>query len=77
MEHEPGSLITMATLRRAIERGYRAFDFLRGDESYKAHWRAEPAASVELRVAAERPIARLRHRLWLAGSRLKQWTTGS
>ncbi len=76
MEHQPGSLITMATLRRAIERGYRAVDFLRGDEPYKAHWRAEPAASVELRVAARRPTARLRHGLWLAGSRLKRWAGG-
>jgi CelD/BcsL family acetyltransferase involved in cellulose biosynthesis len=77
MEHQPGSLITMAALRRAIERGYRAFDFLRGDEPYKAHWRAEPLASVELRIAAERPIARLRHGLWLAGSRLKQWASSA
>jgi CelD/BcsL family acetyltransferase involved in cellulose biosynthesis len=45
LEHEPGSLITLAVLRRAMEQGYREFDFLRGDEPYKAHWRAEPCAS--------------------------------
>jgi CelD/BcsL family acetyltransferase involved in cellulose biosynthesis len=75
LEHEPGSLITLAVLRRAMDEGYRQFDFLRGDEPYKAHWRAEPSASVELRLVAPRPLARLRHGLWLAGSGVKRWAT--
>ena len=39
LEEEPGRLATMATLRAAIESGYRVYDLLRGDEAYKAHWR--------------------------------------
>ena len=37
--HQPGRLSNLAAIRRAIERGDRSFDFLRGDEPYKAHWR--------------------------------------
>jgi CelD/BcsL family acetyltransferase involved in cellulose biosynthesis len=73
MEHQPGKLINLAILRQAIERGYRAFDFLRGDEPYKARFGAQPRPSVELRVVPQRTVARLRHGLWLAGSNVKQW----
>ena len=38
-KHEPGRLITLASLQLAIAEHRRAFDFLRGDEAYKAHWR--------------------------------------
>ena len=71
MEFQPGKLLNLATIRRAIEQGYRAFDFLRGDEPYKAHFRAAPRPSLELRIVPNRPSARLRHNLWLAGSRVK------
>ena len=67
MEHQPGNLINLAILRQAIDGGYRAFDFLRGDEPYKARFGAQPRPSVEFRVAPHRPVAQLRHNLWLAG----------
>jgi CelD/BcsL family acetyltransferase involved in cellulose biosynthesis len=73
LEHEPGRLITLATLRRAIAEGRHAFDFLRGDESYKAHWRAHPRPTQEIRVVPDKTAARLRHNLWLAGDNVKTW----
>lgn len=73
MEHQPGKLINLAILRRAIEYGYLAFDFLRGDEPYKARFGARPRPMVEYRVVPRRPAAQLRHGLWLAGSSVKQW----
>ncbi|NUQ61909.1 MAG: GNAT family N-acetyltransferase [Pirellulales bacterium] len=73
LEHAPGRLANMMTIRRAIEMGYRAFDFLRGDEPYKAHWRAQPRAGIELRVVPNRVSARLRHTVWLAGVGMKRW----
>jgi CelD/BcsL family acetyltransferase involved in cellulose biosynthesis len=73
MEHQPGKLINMAILRRAIERGFRAFDFLRGDEPYKARFGAEPRPQLELRVVPRRAVARIRHNLWLAGNSVKDW----
>jgi len=73
IEHEPGSLITLATLRRAVDLGFRAFDFLRGDEPYKAHWRAEPMTMLRVRVAADCRAARMRMGLWRAAARVKHW----
>jgi CelD/BcsL family acetyltransferase involved in cellulose biosynthesis len=71
--HEPGRLITLATLRRAIAEGRYAFDFLRGDESYKAHWRAQPRRTHDIRVVSLARGARLRHNLWLASGNVKSW----
>ena len=73
LDHQPGLLLTMVTLRGAIEGGYRAFDFLRGDEPYKASFRAAPRPGITLRVVPRRTSARLRHGLWTAGSNVKQW----
>ncbi len=72
----PGRLAHCLTLRRAIEQGYQTFDFLRGDEAYKAHWRAEPRGSLEIRIAPARTGAQLRFGLWLAGSNAKRRLTG-
>jgi CelD/BcsL family acetyltransferase involved in cellulose biosynthesis len=73
LEHQPGRLITLATLKRAISDQRQAFDFLRGDEKYKAHWRAQPRPTRDIRVVRDAPAARLRHGLWLAGDNLKDW----
>jgi CelD/BcsL family acetyltransferase involved in cellulose biosynthesis len=73
LEHEPGKLINLLMIRRAIEQGYRAFDFLRGDEPYKAHFAAVARPSIEVRVVADRAAARLRHSLWLAKYNVKRW----
>jgi CelD/BcsL family acetyltransferase involved in cellulose biosynthesis len=73
MDCRPGKLINLMILRRAIERGYRAYDFLRGDELYKAQFRAEPRPSVVYRVVPRRALPRLRHHVWLAGTSVKKW----
>ena len=73
LEHQPGRLITLGGIKQAIAEGRRAFDFLRGDESYKAHWRAQPRPALDIRVVANAPGARLRHSLWLASGNVKNW----
>jgi CelD/BcsL family acetyltransferase involved in cellulose biosynthesis len=47
----PGVLMIYAYVRRALERGLRRFDFLRGDESYKYEWGAvdEPIQRILVR----------------------------
>ena len=70
---EPGHLITAATVKRAIEQGGRAIDFLRGDEPYKAHFRALARPLLALRVVPNRTLPRLRNNLWLAGRSVKRW----
>lgn len=69
----PGHLGNYALTRMAIERGLPTLDFLRGNEPYKASWGAEPRAMLEIRAAPDRPAARLRHNLWLAGAGMKRW----
>ena len=55
LDEEPGRLSTILCLRHAIEEGHRQLDFLRGDEPYKAHWRATPRATYDYRVIPNRP----------------------
>lgn len=73
IDEEPGRLMNIAVLQRAISQGLLAFDFLRGDEPYKAHWRATVRPSLELRIVPRKTAAQLRHGAWLAGDSVKQW----
>jgi CelD/BcsL family acetyltransferase involved in cellulose biosynthesis len=73
---EPGRLAMMTAIRAAIAQGKRAFDFLRGDEPYKAHWRATPRATLRARVVPTSRAARLRNTIWLAGDTTKAWLRG-
>jgi len=72
-EHEPGTLTLIATFRAAIVEGLSAIDFLRGDEPYKQHWRAEPRGNREVRVLANRWRGRVRHTVWQKAKRAKSW----
>jgi len=73
MKFGPGKLLNMVTIHRVIEQGYMAIDFLRGDEPYKAHFRAAPRPSLEVRIVPNRTSAKFRNNLWLAGRQVKQW----
>ncbi|UUO07997.1 GNAT family N-acetyltransferase [Blastopirellula sp. J2-11] len=73
LTEDPGSLMQAAIIRRAIEQGNTAIDFLRGDEPYKAHWRATPRRCIHLRATPNRASAKMRHGLWLAGQEVKNW----
>jgi CelD/BcsL family acetyltransferase involved in cellulose biosynthesis len=73
LDVEPGHLVHAATLKLAIEQGGRALDFLRGDEPYKAHFRAAARPQMAFRVAPNRALSRLRNNVWLAGRGVKRW----
>ncbi|MHC4404351.1 MAG: GNAT family N-acetyltransferase [Planctomycetota bacterium] len=73
LKDSPGHLGTIIMLRKAVEQGFRAYDFLRGDEPYKRHWQAQPRSSLLLRVVPGRAASLLRHRIWLAAAGLKRW----
>jgi CelD/BcsL family acetyltransferase involved in cellulose biosynthesis len=60
----PGWLSTISSLRYVQAQGFRAYDFLRGDEVYKASWGAEARCMTELRIVAPRLAPRLRHTAW-------------
>jgi CelD/BcsL family acetyltransferase involved in cellulose biosynthesis len=51
VQHEQdsvGQVLMGMMIRRAIERGFRRFDFLRGDEPYKATWTSDRRTTWEL-----------------------------
>lgn len=73
LHEEPGRLITIATIQQAIAAGQTGFDLLRGDEPYKAHWRAEPRPSIVYRIVPRAAGAQIRHGVWLAGEGVKRW----
>ena len=60
-DHNPGWLQFMSSIRAAIEQGCRHYDFLRGDEPYKALWNATTVPLCEVSVVATHPAAQLRH----------------
>jgi CelD/BcsL family acetyltransferase involved in cellulose biosynthesis len=76
LDLKPGELANMVFVRSAIEHGYKTFDFLRGDEPYKAHWRATARPMLAVRVVPDRAAAKLRHTAWLAGQNMKCWIKG-
>jgi CelD/BcsL family acetyltransferase involved in cellulose biosynthesis len=45
-----GLVLMAAMIRRAIERGYRRFDFLRGADLYKRHWTTSHRTTEEITI---------------------------
>jgi len=77
LDRSPGFLMNVVLIKKAIEKGYLAVDFLRGDEAYKPHFRATPRPSVEVRAAARNASAQLRQGIRLASKRTRKWIMGS
>jgi CelD/BcsL family acetyltransferase involved in cellulose biosynthesis len=70
---EPGRLSTILCLKAAIDEGHKQLDFLRGDEPYKAHWRATPHETYDYRIIPNRRLARLRGRVWNVADMIGDW----
>lgn len=56
----PGWLGLTAAIRHAIESGKTTFDFLRGDEGYKSHWRGQPVPMMNLEFIPPKFSAKVR-----------------
>lgn len=67
MHLQPGRIARIGAVRRAIAEGFTGYDFLRGDEPYKKHYRAEPRSTLRALISSPRPAARLHHGLLVAG----------
>ena len=72
IEERPGWLNLIGSIRAAIDEGYTNFDFLRGDEAYKASWRGQQVPLREIRIVGRHRSARWRHRAWLQASSAKR-----
>lgn len=75
IEFRPGHLHNLLVIKRAMESGARVVDFLRGNETYKALWRARPTTLQTLRIVPRRLVPQLRHRIWMTGRNVKAWLT--
>ena len=67
MHLQPGRIARIGAVRRAIAEGFTGYDFLRGDEPYKKHYRAAPRSTLRAFLSSPRPTARLHHGLLVAG----------
>ena len=77
LAESPGRLAYMLTIQRAIKDGFIRLDFLRGDEAYKAHFRATARPTYDYLVFPNRRLARLRGHVVLAAESLKDWVKQS
>ena len=74
LDEEPGRLSAIRAIQQAIAERHAQFDFLRGDEPYKPHWRAEPRPTCRWQATAPRALARLRWRGWVGARNVGRWT---
>jgi CelD/BcsL family acetyltransferase involved in cellulose biosynthesis len=71
-------ILRAAMIRRAIERGYRRFDFLRGEEPYKLVWTSTARVCYELVIVRPRWRALVLRGLdWIATRRAPKWLRGA
>lgn len=73
LAREPGRVLQMMLIQLALADGMRTLDLLRGDEPYKAHWRARPRAAIQLWVLPQGFASRVRQGMWAATDSLRQW----
>ena len=66
LDGQAGRLSLTCAIQQSLSEGRRRFDFLRGDEPYKRHWRAEASPTVTLQVIPPRSTALWRCRAWEA-----------
>jgi CelD/BcsL family acetyltransferase involved in cellulose biosynthesis len=71
LPESPGKLLTALLIQEAIVSGRQSFDFLRGDEPYKPHFRAIPIETTNFHIVPKRAGAQLRHGLWMTGLAVK------
>ena len=74
---EPGHLLGTVAVQQAISRGHQYFDYLRGDEPYKANWQTKRVPLSKWQIVSRRIPSRLRFGFWETGRTIKNWLPGS
>jgi CelD/BcsL family acetyltransferase involved in cellulose biosynthesis len=74
--YDASRAVQAITIRSAIERGHRLYDFGRGDLPYKAHWRAEPLPVETVRITQNKPRAIVANQNRAALNRLRATRLG-
>ena len=63
-EFSPGHLSIMASIQSAILQHCESFDLSRGDQPYKANWRAAPEACHDIRIWPDQLPGRIEYTVW-------------
>ena len=71
MKLEPGYQIAVTAIQTSIDSGLSHFDFMRGDEPYKARWSTTRVAMQSTRFVPRKLKAQVKHSLWLTGQAIK------
>lgn len=74
--YEPGYQTNLAGIEHAIKNGYKYFDFLRGDESYKARWSTTREPILRRKYVPRKLTAQLKHGTWVIGRSIKNYMNG-
>lgn len=72
LSHGLGSVQLVQALRGAIDDGYSYYDFLRGNETYKALWQGVPQPLERVCIAANHFAARMRKEACRRGRKARQ-----
>lgn len=73
MKMEPGYQMAYCAIERSITKGFQHFDFLRGDEPYKARWNTKRIPIHRIRFIPRNSVASFKHGLWLTGRTIKNY----
>jgi CelD/BcsL family acetyltransferase involved in cellulose biosynthesis len=76
-EHQTGWLLNLLHIEYAMRNRIEAIDFMRGDEPYKARFGSEQILGRDYRIVPNKPLAQLRHKVWLAKKSIKEVARGS
>lgn len=73
---QPGNLSLIASIRFCLENKLKQMDLLRGNEPYKAHWRAQATGCDDIRVLASGVVGQLEVGLLGAKTMAATWWKG-
>lgn len=77
MKLEPGYQIAVVAIQKSIQDGYQHFDFMRGDEPYKARWSTNRIPMTTIRFVPRNLRCRIKHNVWLTGQSIKNYLRNS
>jgi CelD/BcsL family acetyltransferase involved in cellulose biosynthesis len=72
---EPGYQSVLASIEHAIAHEFKYFDFLRGDEPYKARWSTTREAVIRRKFIPPTVSAQLKHGTWVIGRSIKNYVS--
>lgn len=73
MKLEPGYQIACQAIVSSINKEFKSFDFLRGDEPYKSRWGTRRISLLRNRWVPRKLTSVFKHNLWLTGRSLKSF----